>query len=238
MKLITESDFRDFDIIKEDANDKHAPSVKLRGIYIQCDKPNGNNRTYSFKMMKPEVDAFRKDFVDAGRALGQLEHPDYCEINPAEAAVRILSLDENEKEKNWIGESIVLASYPERGIKGTPKGDLACALINYGTKLGFSTRGVGEVNESTNEVTDFHLCTIDLVSNPSIGEFCDSNGNRCVNGILESKEFMINTHGIIIEKAYDKIEKKLSKMPNTFIKSKKDAVIAEAVHEFFKNLNF
>ena len=108
------------------------------------------------------------------------------------------------------------------------------SLLAYGTKLGFSTRGVGEVSESTNEVTEFHLCTIDLVSNPSIGMFCDSNGNRCVNGILESKDFMVNTHGRIVEKAYSKLEKNIGKLPVK--RSARDIKVANAVHEFFKSM--
>ena len=144
-------------------------------------------------------------------------------------------MKENPKEKNWVGSSIVLASDPVHNIKGTPKGDIAAALINYGTKLGFSTRGVGEINESTNEVTEFHLCTIDLVSNPSIGIFCDSNGNRCVNGILESKNFMIDTHGAVVECAYGKLEKKLEKLPKH--SDAKQELLGNAVASFFKNLS-
>ena len=234
MKLITEADFRDYEVIRDKKSKDRPPAIKLKGVYIQCNQKNGNGRIYDFNMMKPEVDAYIKDYVDQGRALGQLEHPDYVEVHPDEAAVRILSLTENSEEKNWVGESIVLASFPEYGIKGTPKGDIAASLINYGTKLGFSTRGVGEVRESTNEVTEFHLCTIDLVSNPSIGMFCDSNGNRCVNGILESKDFMINTHGAICEKAYDSLDRKLRKLPVK--RTDKEIKIANAVHDFFNSL--
>ena len=234
MKLITEADFRDYEVIHDKKSKDRPPAIKLKGVYIQCNQKNGNGRIYDFNMMKPEVDAYIKDYVEQGRALGELEHPEVPDIRPDQAAVRILSLKENPEEKNWIGESIVLASFPEYGIKGTPKGDIAASLINYGTKLGFSTRGLGDVNESTNEVTEFHLCTIDLVSNPSIGMFCDSNGNRCVNGILESKDFMINTHGAICEKAYDSLDRKLRKLPVK--RTDKEIKIANAVHDFFNSL--
>lgn len=235
MKLITEADFNDYDIIHDKEHGDHPNTIKIRGVYIQCDKKNGNGRTYSYDMMKPEVDKFIKEYVETGRALGQLEHPDYCEINPSEAAIRITNLEEHPDDRNWIGVSIVLASDPEHGIKGTPKGDIAAALLNYGTKLGFSTRGVGEINEATNEVTEYHLCTIDLVSNPSIGVFCDSNGNRCVNGILESKEFMVNQHGVLVERAYGNLTKKISKLPKKT--DFRNALVADAVSEFFKNIS-
>lgn len=235
MKLITETDFREFSVIKEKVG-KCPDCLKLTGVYIQCDKPNGNNRIYSYDMMKPEVDSFVENYVKQGRALGELEHPDRVEIDPKNAAVRIISLEENEKEKNWIGTSVVLASYPEYGIRGTPNGDIVAGLLNYGTRLGFSTRGCGEINESDegDEVVDFKLSTIDIVSNPSIGEFCTASGQKVVNGILESKEFMINEHGIIVEKSYNKLEKTLAKLPKH--SDDKVLVVGQAVRAFFKDI--
>ena len=230
LKLITETDFHDYEIITE-AVEENKPSVtKLKGVYIQSDVVNGNGRIYKYDMLKPEVDKFIESMVNTGRALGQLEHPDYAEINPAEAAVRITSLTED--SKSWVGESVILASDPKFGIKGTPKGDIALSLVQYGTKLGFSTRGVGQVNEDSGEVTEYKLVTCDLVSNPSIGQFCDSNGNRCVNGILESKNFMIDMHGGIVEMAYANLEKSLSKMPNTHITEKKHEYLGKLITDF------
>lgn len=60
--------------------------------------------------------------------------------------------------------------------------------------MGFSTRAVGEVDDD-GTVSELKLCTVDCVSEPSIGQFCESNGDRFVNGILESKSFMITNHG-------------------------------------------
>jgi hypothetical protein len=80
-----------------------------------------------------------------------------------------------------------------------------------------------------------NLCTIDCVLNPSIGTFCNSNGNRFVNGILESKTFVCELHNRI-EPIYEKLEKKLSKMPNTHISKKKAEYLGAAVHDFFESL--
>jgi hypothetical protein len=236
LKLITETDFHDYEIITEAVEGDDKPkTTKLKGVYIQSDVVNGNGRIYKYEMLKPEVDNFIETMVKTGRALGQLEHPDYAEINPAEAAVRITSLVED--SKSWVGESVILATDSAHGIKGTPKGDIALSLVQYGTKLGFSTRGVGDVNENTGEVTKYKLVTCDLVSNPSIGQFCDSNGNRCVNGILESKDFMINTHGEIVEASYANLEKTLSNMPNTSITEKKQKFLMDTVGEFLRTIS-
>jgi len=201
LKLIVENDMHDVEVITEEVK-SGGKVVKLRGPYIIADKKNGNNRSYEYKSLKPEVDRFVAEYVDRHRALGELEHPNYAHINPERSAIRITSLVEN--DKTWIGESVVLASDPARGIRGTPQGDILASLIQYGTSLGFSTRGVGKVEEGL--VKNYKLCTIDCVANPSIGEFVD--------GILESKDFIINQHGTIIEATYDAFEKGLAKLPH------------------------
>jgi len=141
----------------------------------------------------------------------------------------------HEDNKAWVGKSCILASAPEYGIKGTPKGDLLLSLVQYGTKVGFSTRALGEMNEDETEVTELKLMTVDCVLQPSIGIFCDSNGNRFVNGILESKQFVCDFHPIV-EQKFEKFSKKLSKMPNTNISTKKAEFLGAAVHEFLESL--
>lgn len=234
-KLIVENASVDnFEFLTESVNDKTKPNTYiLKGIYACADLVNGNNRSYPYQILKPEIDRFNKEMVETGRALGELEHPDYPEINPAESAIRILSLKED--NKSWIGESCILASQPDFGIRGTPKGDILLSLVQYGTKVGFSTRAVGEVGDD-GVVNELKLCTIDCVAEPSIGQFTESNASRFVNGILESKSFMINNHGEILEVPYKKFEKRISKLPNTYIASKKASVLGAAVDEFLKSL--
>jgi hypothetical protein len=199
LKLIVENDIHDIEVITENIK-TGGQIIKLKGPYIIADKKNGNNRKYDYSSLKPEVDRFIKEYVNKNRALGELEHPEYAHINPERSAIRITSLIE--ENKMWIGESVVLASDPTRGIRGTPQGDILASLIQYNTSLGFSTRGVGKVDGDV--VKNYKLCTIDCVANPSIGEF--------VEGILESKDFIINEHGSIIEATYDEFERGLSKL--------------------------
>ena len=72
--------------------------------------------------------------------------------------------------------------------------------------------------------------------NPSIGEMVTADGNRFVNGILESKQFICNIHGEIVESKFNKFEKKISKMPNTNISSKKADFLGKAITDFFNDL--
>lgn len=76
---------------------------------------------------------------------------------------------------------------------------------------------------------------IDTVTNPSIGIFCKSNGNRFVNGILESKQFVCDFHPLC-ERSFERFERKVSKMPNTSVSSKKAEFLGAAVHDFFESL--
>ena len=237
MKLIVDSadaNFEGFSFITESNEAQDKPIVyKLKGVYAQAGVKNGNGRIYPYEVLKPEIDRYIKEMVNEGRALSELEHPSYPEVNPAEAAIRIMSLKED--NNSWIGESCILASQPKFRIRETPKGDILLGLVQYGTKMGFSTRCLGDVDDD-GVVKELKMCAIDCVSNPSIGIFCETNGNRFVNGILESKDFMIDMHGDIVECAYSKLNKKLSKMPNTHISSKKADYVGKALNDFFNSL--
>lgn len=96
----------------------------------------------------------------------ELEHPSSSEIDPMRACARLLSLEED--NKTWIGEGIILCSDERFGIKGTPCGDVLASLANYGTKFGVSSRALGDVSDD-GIVTELHLVTLDVVTNPSIG---------------------------------------------------------------------
>ena len=236
MKLITETALTEgFRFLTESSSDNQ-PMYIIEGVYAQADTKNGNGRIYKYKDLKSEVDRFRTEMIETGRALGELEHPSYPEINPKKAAIRILSMDED--NKNWIGRSVILCSFPERNIRGTPEGDILLGLCQYGTQMGFSTRAVGEVSDN-GIVTDLKLCAIDCVANPSIGIFCKNNADRFVNGILESKDFVLNNHGDVVENlegSYNKLESKLAKMPKTNISAKKSKYLGDAITSFFNSI--
>ena len=231
MKLIVENDLRKMELIKEAYDPSKPQTIKLRGVFMQAETQNANSRKYHLEELEREVEKFKKEKIDTGTALSELEHPEEISINPDRVCARILGLEQDGNQ--FIGEAVVLASDEKFGIKGTVKGDLLAGLLNYGTSVGFSSRGVGEVAED-GWVTDFQLITIDTVLAPSIGIMSQSNANRFVNGILESKEFIVNTHGEILEKNFESFEKKLKKLPSK--QSAKEAQLAEAVHDFFKSL--
>ena len=74
-------------------------------------------------------------------------------------------------------------------------GKLVKSLMDEGIQLGVSSRGVGTIKESKGAKVvgnDFHLATVDIVSDPSAQ-------TAFVENIMESKEYYIE-NGIIREK--------------------------------------
>lgn len=232
LKMITESS-DDIQMITEDFDPNKPKTLKFRGIFLVSEKKNGNSRIYPYEILKKEVDRFRTEMIETDRALMELEHSSTAEIDPTRASARILSLEEDNKQ--WIGEAVILCSDEKHGIKGTVCGDTLAALTNYGTKWGVSSRAMGEVGDD-GRVTDLHLVTIDTVMNPSIGEMVTADGNRFVNGILESKQWICNTHGELVEQKFNAFEKRISKMPKTNINKKKAEYLGAALTDFFNSL--
>ena len=233
LKLIAES-AHEVEMVKQD-NDPSKPfTMKFKGLCACSERKNANGRIYPYELLKREIEKFDKEMVQTGRALGELEHSSSPEISPDRAAVRFLSITED--NQSWIAEGVILCSDKKNNVYGTPCGDVLASLTNYGTKWGLSTRALGEVDESTGQVTDLQLCTIDAVVNPSIGELVSSNGDRFVNGILESKQFVCNIHGEVIEEKFNAFEKSLKKMPNTYDVEKRNQKVFEALSEFFNSI--
>lgn len=237
MKLITDTlDYGNVRLVTESTNTGIPQAYYIEGIYAQSEKRNGNGRIYRYKDLKREIDRFRTEMIDTGRALQECEHPDTPIINIDRACARILSLTED--NGSWIGKSVILASFPERGIKGTVKGDLIASCLQYGTNIGNSTRAIGDVGED-GVVTDLKLITIDVVTNPSIGIMTSSNANRFVNGILESRDFVLGNHGEIVERlenCYKCFSKNIGKSTKTNISSKKAKILGDALTEFFNSI--
>ena len=224
LKLIVENDFYDYDVILEQENASKPKFLKIRGPYVVSEQKNANKRFYGRPMMEKSVDKFTTGKIKCGLSLGELNHPDSVEVNSERACHRITSLTPD--GNTWIGESIVLCSSSDGVIKGTPCGDILASIIQHGGKPGMSTRGVGNII-GDGIVESYELITIDVVSNPS--------GPNCfVEGILESRNFMITEHGEIVEIAYDLLDKKLKKMPSKYNTKVNEEYLAKILKEFIQ----
>lgn len=192
MKLITES-IEDIQILEEEANGKKL--LYIEGVFLQADLKNRNGRIYPFGVLEREVGRYNEQYVSAGRALGELGHPDGPTVNLDRVSHKIVSL--KAEGSNFIGKAQIL---------NTPMGNIAKSLLESGVKLGVSSRGMGSIEEKNgaNYVRDdFMLATAaDIVADPSAPD-------AFVNGIMEGKEWVWE-NGIIKEVNIAKYHKYIS----------------------------
>lgn len=206
-------------------------AIILGGIFMEANKKNSNGRMYDLDNLVEAVKEFTP-IIKTGRALAELEHPDSTVINPDRACARITSIKQNGNQ--FLGEAVVLSANPEKGILGTPCGSLLASLLQYGTQVGWSSRGLGDIDEEDGVVKDFHLITVDCVLDPSIGYMANSNATRFVDGVLESAEFVVSNHKST-EVIYEKFQKNISKLPkNTTAKQDK---ITKALQLFLTTIS-
>jgi hypothetical protein len=131
----------------------------LSGRIQTADKKNGNGRSYPFKVLKREVDNYKK-IVQDNRACGELDHPDDSVIN-------LKNVSHIVTDVWWEGKDVM----GKIKVLDTPSGRILKDLINAGVKLGISSRGLGSVKESMGGgivvQEDFELICFDIVSEPS-----------------------------------------------------------------------
>lgn len=218
LKLIVEDvDVDSFEYLVEEKNESSERKYYIKGPMILLDEKNQNGRIYESSEMEPAVEQYIKEFVDTGRALGELEHPSSPDINLERACDKLVSLV---KEGNYyIGKSVCLS---------TPIGKIQESLIRDGIKLGKSTRCLGQLVESNgiNYVKSPNIRAIDTVHNPS-GQGKETS---CfMNGILENKEFIIN-YNQNNEIVYDGFEKSINKLPRKDL----DKYLTEQILKFIR----
>ena len=199
MKLITEQ-LDDVEVIVENRNGKK--SMFIEGIFLQGDIQNRNGRMYPMNTLRKEVQRYNESFVDSGRAVGELGHPEGPTVNLDRVSHKIVSLKES--GSNFIGKAKLL---------NTPMGKIAQNLIDEGVKLGVSSRGLGTlaVNEDGIKVVsdDFMLATAaDIVSDPSAPD-------AFVSGIMEGKDWVWDG-GVVREQ----LARKTYKTVNTLVDNK------------------
>lgn len=160
-KLLTESlSYDQAGIVVETvANDSTDPakgkSLYMRGVFIQGGVKNLNERVYPVHEIRHAVEDVREIIKGGHSVLGELDHPD--ELNVNLDRVSHLITDMWMDGPNGVGKLKILE---------TPMGQIARTLLESGVKLGVSSRGSGNVNES-GDVSDFQIVTVDIVARPS-----------------------------------------------------------------------
>ena len=216
MKLIRE-EIEQVEVIVESRNGKK--NLFIEGVFLQGEIKNRNGRMYPMQTLAREVGRYNENFVQKGRALGELGHPDGPTVNLDRVSHKIVSLKES--GNNFIGKAKILS---------TPMGKIASNLLDEGVKLGVSSRGVGSLNKTNEGYSvvgeDFTLATAaDIVADPSAPD-------AFVDGIMEGKEWVWDG-GIIRERLASKTYKQI----NTLVDQKKlDEQKLNVFQDFLANL--
>jgi hypothetical protein len=192
MKLIRE-EVEKIEVLTEKVNGKQ--TLYIKGPFLQAECVNRNGRLYPLSIMEREVKRYTEHYVNKGRALGELGHPDGPTVNLDRVSHKIVEL--HQEGNNFVGKAQILS---------TPMGKIAESLLKDGVTLGVSSRGIGSLRENQKgyrEVgEDFMLATAaDIVADPSAPD-------AFVQGIMEGKEWVWNNG--ILEQKVSKFEKRIN----------------------------
>ena len=196
MKLITEQN-NDIEILTEEKDGKK--STYIKGVFLQTEITNRNGRMYKFDTMNREVSKYNEDFVNRGRALGELGHPEGPTLNLDRVSHKIVEL--YPEGTNFMGKAKLM---------DTPMGKIAKSLLDEGVQLGVSSRGLGSIKkEGSCQVVadDFILSTAaDIVADPSAPD-------AFVEGIYEGREW-VTVDGRVKERQIEEIKAAIDNAPS------------------------
>ena len=200
MKLITEEVQKVKFVTEGKGSNK---KLYIEGVFLQGNIKNRNGRMYRVETLEREVGRYNESFIQKGRSLGELGHPEGPTVNLDRVSHKITSL--TREGNNFRGKAQLL---------NTPMGKIASSLLDEGVMLGVSSRGVGSLR-TTNEGykvvgEDFMLATAaDIVADPSAPD-------AFVSGIMEGKEWVWEG-GILREQLAKQTDKRI----NTLVDQKR-----------------
>ena len=141
-------------IVVESANE--GKDLYMKGICIQGGVRNANQRVYPVSEIGRAVKTLNDQCSGGYSVLGEVDHPEGLNINLDRVSHMISEM--------WMDGP---NGYGKLKILPTPMGTLVKTMLESGVKLGVSSRGSGNVAESTGDVSDFEIVTVDVVAQPS-----------------------------------------------------------------------
>jgi hypothetical protein len=144
------------ELLTEDHADGKGKNLYLKGICIEGGVKNANQRVYPISEIQKAVSTINEQIKQGNSVLGEVDHPDDLKINLDRVSHMITDM--------WMDGH---AGYGKLKILPTPMGNLVKTMLESGVKLGVSSRGSGNVNEGSGQVSDFEIITVDVVAQPS-----------------------------------------------------------------------
>jgi hypothetical protein len=224
-QLITEIN-ETCEVITEAKADGKGKNYFIEGIFMQGDVKNRNGRIYPADTLENEMNRYQKEFIDPKRALGELGHPDGPTINGDRVSHLITSM--NREGADFYGKAKILS---------TPMGEIVKSLLDEGVKIGVSTRGLGSVKEKNGVMEvqkDFHLSTVDIVTDPSAP-------NAFVNGIMENREYYYDIASNSwrpqqVEEIIEQVVQEVEKTVNRVVRTIDEETAARMFQSFVRSL--
>jgi len=128
----------------------------MKGICIQGNVKNANQRVYPTFEINKAVSKISDQIAGGSSVLGEVDHPEDLKINLDRVSHMLTSM--------WMdGHN----GYGKLKILPTPMGKLVETMLQSGVKLGVSSRGSGNVDEASGNVSEFDIITVDVVAQPS-----------------------------------------------------------------------
>ena len=140
-------------IIQESSSDNK--NMWLNGICMQSSIKNRNGRNYPLSEIAAAVANAKQRIQECNGIFGELDHPQALTINSDRISHVITEM--------WMNGN---DAYGKAKLLNTPMGLIAQELLRSGVKIGVSSRGAGNVNES-GDVQGFQFITYDIVITPS-----------------------------------------------------------------------
>ena len=141
-------------MVTETAND--GKDLFMKGICIQGGVKNANDRVYPVAEISNAVTQINDQITEGHSVLGEVDHPDDLKVNLDRVSHLVESM--------WMDGA---NGFGKLKVLPTPMGQLVKTMLESGVKLGVSSRGSGNVQESSGDVSDFEIVTVDIVAQPS-----------------------------------------------------------------------
>jgi hypothetical protein len=190
---------------------------EITSVDFLCEENEGKKNYFIEGIFLQSEIKYDENYIQKGRALGELGHPDGPSINLDRVSHKIISLKED--GNNFVGKAKLL---------DTPMGKIAKDLLGEGVKLGVSSRGMGSIRKEENcsvVCDDFMLATAaDIVADPSAPD-------AFVDGIMEGKEWVWD-NGILKESAVAEIKQEIDQATLINLQERKISAFAK----FLKSL--
>jgi len=144
------------ELLTEESADGTGKTLYMKGVCIEGGVKNANERVYPVDEIARAVETINEQVRNGHSVLGEVDHPDDLKINLDRVSHMI--------ERMWMdGHN----GYGKLKILPTPMGNIVKTMLDSGVKLGVSSRGSGNVDDTNGKVSDFEIVTVDVVAQPS-----------------------------------------------------------------------